>query len=60
MANGSDPRSGTADPWSVGQVSVGQRLIELEGTAAPERETVEGVGWGDRDEREWSVRERDR
>ena len=33
MANGSDPASGTAGPGSVGQVSVGQRLIELEGTA---------------------------
>ena len=33
MANGSDPASGTAGPGSVGQVSVRQRLIELEGTA---------------------------
>ncbi len=30
MANGSDPSSGTAGPGSVGHVSVGQRLIELE------------------------------
>ena len=30
MANGSDPASGTAGPGSVGQVSVWQRLIELE------------------------------
>ena len=30
MANGSDPASGTAGPGSVGQVSVRQRLIELE------------------------------
>ena len=30
MANGSDPASGTAGPGSVGQLSVGQRLIELE------------------------------
>ena len=30
MANGSDPASGTAGPGSVGQVSVRQRLIELD------------------------------
>ena len=30
MANGSEPASGTAGPGSVGQVSVRQRLIELE------------------------------
>ena len=30
MPNGSDPASGTAGPGSVGQVSVRQRLIELE------------------------------
>ncbi len=33
IQHGPGPASGTAGPWSVGQVSVWQRLIELEGTA---------------------------
>ena len=33
MAHGPGPESGAEGPWSVGQVSVGLRLIELEGTA---------------------------
>ena len=30
MAHGPGPESGAEGPWSVGQVSVGLRLIELE------------------------------
>jgi len=33
MAHGPGPESGMEAPWSVGQLSVWQRLIEFEGTA---------------------------